>query len=459
MNRIAIIGGGIAGLAAAHFAREHSRVRVYEQSARVGGCIETRRSDDYVLEMGADSLSTEKPEAIGLAKQLGLELQPMQDEYRGTCILRDGRLVRMPDAFRLFTPTSLRALLTSGLFSAPGILRAAMEPFVPPRRDTSDESLASFVTRRFGREVLDRLAQPLLGGIFSGDPATLSVEATMPQLRAVERTYGSLVRGMRALAKTAAPGSRLVSMRGGLGSLVDALARELQDDISTNCAVTHLERNARDWTLTFANGTHTSADAVICALPAHAAAELLRSVEPRLASRLLAINYNSIATVTIGYRRSEVPPLPRSTGFVVPSVEERPLTAVTFLNRKYADRAPVGYELFRAFVGGAHGQALAQADDATLTEGVQREFGRILGITADPSFVVVRRWHNALPEYAVGRRDEIDHIENIAHSLGNFALAGSAYRGVGIPDCIRSGETAARSLRPHEHAHAPAEVV
>ncbi len=458
MKQVVVIGGGISGLAAAHFARKTANVTLIERSNRLGGCIETRRNDDFVLEMGADSLATEKPAATQLACSLGLELQPIHDEYRGTCILRNGRLVRMPDEFRLFTPTSLRALVTSGLFSPAGILRAALEPFVPPRRDTADESLASFVTRRFGREVLERLAQPLLGGIYSGDPATLSVAATMPQLHDIERKYGSLVRGMRAIIKQTPPGARLVSIRGGLGMLVSALERELHDRIRTGVGVTQLQRRGRGWELTLSDGTRTFADAVICALPAHAAAELLQSVEPRLASRLLAINYNSIATVTMAYKLGEVPPLPNSTGFVVPSIEHRPLMATTFSSRKYADRAPFGYMTLRAFIGGRNGQAQVSSDDKSLGALVKREFRDILGITAEPAFVAVRRFLGALPEYSVGHREDVDRIEHLAQSLGNFALAGSAYRGVGIADCIRSGELAVRSLH-HEDTHARAAIV
>lgn len=444
--RVAVIGGGISGLAAAYRAREFGDVTLFESRDRVGGCIETRRKDDYILEMGADSLATEKPAATQFASRLGLELQPVRDDFRGTCIVRDGRLVRMPDEFRLFTPTSLHALITSGLFSPAGIARAALEPFVPPRRDSTDESLATFVTRRFGREVLERLAQPLLGGIYSGDPATLSVQSTMPQLLAVEKTYGSLVRGMRALTKNAPAGPRLVSIRGGLGMLAAALERELRDEIRSGVAVVGLTRLPDGWLLALSDGTQMTAEAVICALPAHAAATVLQPVEPDLAGRLAAIAYNSIATVTTAYALGDVPPLPTCTGFVVPAIEQRPIMATTFSTRKYENRTPNGCAVLRAFVGGAHGQRLLEKDDASLTDMVEREFHALLGIVARPRFTIVRRWRDALPEYAVGHVDAVDAIDRLAQSLGNFALAGAAYRGVGIADCIRSGESAAVAI-------------
>ena len=240
--------------------------------------------------------------------------------------------------------------------------------------------------------------------------------------------------------------------------LVSALERELHDDIRTGIGVTQLQRRGSGYELTLSDGTQMRADAVICALPAHAAAELLRSVEPRLASRLLAINYNSIATVTMAYKLGDVPPVPNSTGFVVPSIEQRPLMATTFSSRKYADRAPFGYMTLRAFVGGRNGQVQVEADDESLGALVKREFCDLLGITAEPAFVAIRRFREALPEYAVGHLEEVDHIERLAKSLRNFALAGSAYRGVGIADCIRSGERAVRSLQ-HENEHARAEIV
>ncbi len=453
MQRIAVIGGGISGLAAAFHAREIAaeqglpvNVMIFERSARVGGCIETLHVDDFTLEMGADSLATEKGAATQLASRLGLELQPVRDDFRGTCILREGRLVRMPDEFRLFTPTSLRSLVTSRLFTPRGMLRAALEPLIPARKQTADESLASFVTRRFGREVLERLAQPLLGGIYSGDPARLSVRSTMPQLHDVERKYGSLVRGMRELTKNAPSGPRLVSIRGGLGALVTALERELQGHVRTNVGVTRLTRCAQEWTLSLSDGSQVVADGVICALPAYAAAEILQPVDAELAQSLARVTYHSIATVTAAYAWRDVPPLPSCTGFVVPAIERRPIMATTFSNRKYADRTPYGSMVLRAFVGGASGQTLVARDDDSLARLVESEFRDLLGIVAKPRFVAIRRWLNALPEYAVGHRARIDDIDRRARALGGFTLAGSAYRGVGIADCVRSGEAAASEL-------------
>lgn len=456
-RRIAVLGGGITGLAAAHRYRElaaqagiEAEVTVLERSGRAGGTLETQTHDGFVLEMGPDSMVTEKPAAVALATRLGLQTQiePIQPQFRGARVVRAGRLVPIPDDFRLFTPLSLGALITSGLFSAAGIARAALEPLVPAKRDTDDESLESFVTRRFGREVLERLAQPLIGGIYSGDPARLSMRATLPQFIELERKYGSLTRGMRAAAKTAPPSARrLVSLQAGLGSLVTALEQTLGNAVRTNCTVERLQRRppgaGAAWTIGLADATELEADAVICALPAFETARLLHDIDPSLAHELRGIAYHSVATVTLIYRTHEIPALPRCTGFVVPAIERRKIIATTFSSQKYAHRAPEGYTVLRAFVGGALNQSMTDADDATLVAVAASEFKELLGIAVAPQTTAVRRWPSALPEYVVGHLDTVDRIERAAARVGNLALAGSAYRGVGIADCVRSGETAA----------------
>ena len=461
-RRIAVLGGGIAGLAAAHRLRElaaqqnvSTAVTVLERANRVGGSIETQTGDGFVLEMGPDSMVTEKPAAVALATRLGLEdqIEPITPQFRGARVVRGGRLVPLPDDFRLFTPLSIGALIASGLFTPGGVARAAFEPLVPAKRGPDDESLESFVTRRFGREVLERLAQPLIGGIYSGDPARLSMRATLPQLLDMEQRYGSLMRGMRAAAKKAPPAAgRLVSLRDGLGSLVTALERALGNSIRTNCEVQRLQQNPAGapcaWTVVCADGTVLEADAVICALPAFTSARLLHDADPALAQTLRDITYHSVATITLIYRTHDIPALPRCTGFVVPAVEHRKIMAATFSSQKYAHRAPEGYTVLRAFVGGAQNERMVAADDVTLIEAAAAEFKDLLAITARPETVAVRRWHDALPEYVVGHTEKIDGIERAAAKIGNFSLAGSAYRGVGIADCVRSGESAAAAVLP-----------
>jgi oxygen-dependent protoporphyrinogen oxidase len=459
MRRIAILGGGVSALAAAldlHEAAQRGAplsLAIFERTARAGGCVQTLREDGYTLELGPDSLLADKPAARELLRRLDLEreLIPMRAEYRGARIVHHGRLRPIPSEFRLFSPTSLPALLKSGIFSPLGMARAAMEPFVPARKSEEDESLASFVTRRFGREVLDRLAQPLIGGIYSGDPQRLSMQATLPQFVDMERRYGSLVRAM-TLARapsaseenSAAP--QLMSLRGGLQAIVDALLARIGAIVRASSDVQGLAREDDVWHIAFADGSKMQADAVLCALPAYTAARLLRGTDARLAQLLEDVRYNSIATVNLAYDAADVPPLPATTGFVVPAIEARRITAATISTQKYADRSPPTGVLLRAFIGGALQPQLVECADGELAHIARDEFAELLGIRAEPRFAVVRRWMRLLPEYGVGHVARVAAIEQRAAAIGGLALAGSAYHGVGIPDCVASGQTAAARL-------------
>lgn len=456
--RIAVLGGGIAGLSAAYFLRDHDVV-LFESSASVGGSIETLREGGFVMEAGPDSLLAEKPAALDLARELGLidQVVSIREEFRGAAIVRNGKLVKIPEGFALFAPTSIRALATSGLLSFGGVARAAMEPFVRARREASDESVASFVTRRFGREVLDRLAQPFIGGIYSGNPQTLSVQSTMPQMAATEQKYGSVVRGLKDVApatNTRSSFRGLVSMRGGLQSLTDAVGAKLGDAIQTSRRVVGLRRLGDRFVISTHDGTEVIADAVVSALPAYATAALVESLDAQLASMLRAIVYHSVATVNLAYRVRDIPDLPHGTGFLVPFVEGRPITATTFSTQKYPERSPSEFALLRSFVGGALQADLLSKDDGELVTLVREQYRELLHIEAEPTMVHVRRWSNALPEYTVGHRERVEEIEARAAAFGNLALAGAAYRGVGIPDCIASAKRACDLLRVPDRSRA-----
>lgn len=461
-RRVVVLGAGIAGLAAGHRVRELARERgtdvaltIVERDARVGGCIETRYDGGFVMELGPDSLLAEKPSGIGLIRRLGLETEIVATpaEYRGARVLRGKRLVRIPDDFRFFTPTSLVSLVTSGLFTPAGIVRAALEPIVPAKTTTQDESLAAFVTRRFGREVLDRLAQPLIGGVYSGDPRRLSMRATMPRFLELERTHRSLVRALRALRRgeTAAPGPRLVSLREGLGSIVASLESRLRDALRTSSPVTALRYGGEQaegarWTVCLADGSGIEADRVVCALPAYECAKLLAPVDAQLAERLRSIAYHSVATITMAFATSRLPPLPPCTGFVVPYAERRRLMAVTFTSQKYPHRAPEGRTLIRAFAGGALQPEVLDGSDADLIDAVRSELHDVLQADVEPDFAIVRRWPRTLPEYSLEHIATVESIERRASPLVGLQLVGSAYRGAGIPDCIRDGERAAEAI-------------
>ncbi|PZR60091.1 MAG: protoporphyrinogen oxidase [Candidatus Meridianibacter frigidus] len=463
--RIVVLGAGISGLASAFYLREFSAEKqvpleliMLEGSERTGGCIETRSENGFTMEMGADTMLTDKPWGVALIDRLGLRehVQAMRPEFKGAGVARDGKLVSIPDDFRLFTPTSMRALLSAGLFSVPGRVRMALESFIPPQLGDEDESLASFVTRRLGREVLDRLAQPLIGGIYSGDPHRLSMQATLPQFVEMERRYGSLARAMVAARKSTqakAPNAtlpRMAGLRGGFGTLIAALEHRLADAIRHSQHVTALSAEGRGgpnarWIIeTSQEKLH--ADALISALPAYATAGLLRSTNARLAELLENIRYHSVATVTFAFETSAAQSLPPTYGFVVPAIEGRKITAATITSQKYAARAPANKLLLRAFVGGALQGQLLQKSDEDLTTMALSELRDLLGINGKPLFSIVKRHPRSMPEYALGHRPLVCEIEREASSISGLALAGSAYYGAGIPDCVHSAKRAAEKI-------------
>jgi oxygen-dependent protoporphyrinogen oxidase len=458
-RRIAVIGGGISGLAAAHRVIELGRahgaaveVRLFEASARLGGVIRTERQDGFVIEAGPDSFLSEKPAALRLCERLGIteRLVGTREEFRRTYVVRDGRLRALPDGFLLMAPTRFWPLVTTPLFSWPGKLRMALD-LVLPRGSGGDESLASFVTRRLGREALDRVAQPLVGGIYTADPQRLGLAATMPRFLEMEKASRSIILAMwrqqraaaqRAAGSSGARWSLFLSFDTGLQCLVDELVRRLPDStVQLARPIAGIERRGDGWRLDGA----FDCDGVVIATPAHAAAALLRPLDAALASDLDGITYASSATVTVAFRREQIPHPLDGFGFVVPHAERRNLLAGTFSNLKYPGRAPAEWVLVRAFVGGALQPDLVKWDDENLTAAVRRELHALLGVSAAPAFTRIARWPRAMPQYDVGHVQRVARIRSRSAALG-IHLAGNGYEGVGIPDCIRAGETAAEQL-------------
>ncbi|HTR61463.1 MAG TPA: protoporphyrinogen oxidase [Candidatus Binataceae bacterium] len=464
MKSIVIIGAGITGLAAAHrigelaAARERPiEVTILERGARAGGPLKTVRRDGFTMETGADSFLTEKPAAADLARRLGLEndLIPTREQFRRTYVVHDGKLVEIPEGFSLLAPTHLEPVMKSSIFSEEGKRRIAMEPSVAPRIDAGDESLAAFVTRRLGREVLDRVAQPLAGGIYTADPERLSMAATMPRFVEMERRYGSLIHGLqeaekaRTLKTAGTSGARwslFLSMRTGMGSLVDALAARVSKSLRFGADVCDVSRHDDGWTVALADGNRFDTDAIICAAPAFAAARFLKSTDAALAQALGKASYASAATVNLTFRESDFPKSPNAFGFVVPIIEHRKIIAGSFSSLKFEGRAPAGTILARAFVGGVLQNDMNSLPDDAIVTAVRDEFRALLGVTAAPGIVEVQRWPDSMPQYEVGHLDRVAEIERAAARLPRFVLAGAAYRGVGIPDCIRSGEQAAQTI-------------
>ncbi len=457
--RLVVVGGGITGLAAAHHALELARERrialeltLVEARERLGGTIATERAGGFLIEAGPDSFLSEKPWALALCRRLGLEdrLARTDDRYRKVFVWHAGRLHPLPDGWELLAPTRLAPFLSSRLFSWPGKLRMAFD-LVLPRGIADDESLGAFVRRRLGREALERVAQPLVAGIYTADPDDLSLTATMPRFAELEKQERSIILGLRRARRrareTGVSGARwslFVTLKEGMEDLVAALATRLQPGtVLLKQRVAGVERRGDRWRVATAEGADLDADRVIVATESHAAARMLRYVDPTLATLLAEIPYASSATVTLGYRRADVAHPLDGFGFVVPHAQKRVLLACTFSSVKYAGRAPEGDVLLRAFVGGALNEAVLELDDAPLVMRARAELREALGITAAPALARVFRWPKAMPQYHVGHLARVETIERRAGALPGLDLAGGAYRGVGIADCVRSGEAAA----------------
>jgi len=467
MKRIVVVGGGIAGLAAAHRIVEINRERsvgleliLLEGSPRLGGCIATERVGDFLVEAGPDSFITEKPWALRLCERLGLtsHLVSTQAAYQKIYVVHHGRLVPLPEGFFLLAPTRLRPFVQTPLFSWSGKLRMAAELFLPRGGKDSDESLGSFVRRRFGAEALERVAQPLVGGIYASDPDKLSLAATMPRFKEMERNKRSIIRAMwseqrrRSRNREAGSGARwslFVTLAGGMQEFVDTIAKHLPEgSVRLNSPVTKLacDESKRIWRVKTGGNEALEANAVILATPAFRAAEMLGEVASDAADEVKNITYASTATVSLAYRSEHFPRKLDSFGFVVPAIESRKIVACTFSSLKYPGRAPEGHVLLRAFVGGSLQPELFHDDDATMEKHVREELASLLGVTAQPLFSRICRHPNSMPQYQVGHLARVQRIETALSRFPNLAVAGSAYHGVGISDCVRTGEEAGEKI-------------
>lgn len=453
-DRIVIIGGGISGLAAAHRVLELSpaaQVTILEASSRLGGTIQTEYRDGFLIERGPDSFISEKPQAVALAKRLGLESRLIEtnEKYRRSFIVRNGRLRPVPEGFQLLAPSRMWPFITSDIFSVTGKARMAADLFLPRKNTngTTDESLASFVRRRLGAEALDRMAQPMVGGIYTADPETLSLRATLPRFLEMERKHRSLILAMMRQGRAQKSGtsgarySLFLSFDRGVQVLVDALT-QIKADFRLNTRAQRLTFD-QGWTITTDKDEALKADAVCLAVPAYIAASLLTG---ELAGKLREIKYASTATINFGYRRAAIAHPLNGFGFVVPFIEKRSLIACTFSSVKFSGRVPDGHVLLRAFAGGALQPEIFALDESELAARVEADLRELLGINEAPLFVETAKWERSMPQYEVGHLDRIVEIENEVSQFPGLALAGNSYRGAGIPDCIRSGEAAAESL-------------
>ena len=464
-RHIAILGGGISGLAAAHRIVELSpdtRLTLFERTERVGGVLSTVHEDGYQIEQSADNFITTMPWGLDLCKRLGLGDRLIQTNpaHRHTFVVRKGRLYKLPDGFLMMAPTRMWPMAVTPILSPLGKLRAALEYFLPPRRDDADESMASFVRRRLGREVFERLVEPLVAGVYAADMERLSVDATLSQFREMELRHGSLIRAMRHRMKqspTAAPGSSpgsgdtgarysmFVTLEDGLSSMVDALAARLPAGaIRLGTTVQGVERSADGgWTVRVAGQPPQSFSAVIVATPSHVAATLLASSAPELAGLLGTIEHQGTAIVSVAYDRAQVAHPLNGMGAVVPAIERSPILAISFSSQKYTHRAPEEKTLLRVFAGGARRPELAEMEDDKLRPLILGELHRLLGISGEPCYCRIAHWPRTMPQYHVGHKDLVARINARVEQLPGLALAGNSFSGVGVPQCIHSGEEAA----------------
>lgn len=438
--RVAIIGGGISGLSAAFYLRgSGAEVTLIEKRPRLGGIIETSVREGCVLEHGPDSFLAAKPWAMDLIAQLGLasEVIGSNDSQRITYIVRKGRLVPMPAGLTMMAPTRILPMLRSRLLSFETKLQMGLEWFRHPMSQPSDRSVAEFVADHYGQEAVDYLAEPLLAGVYGGDATQLSARSVLPRFWELEAEYGSLTRGVMTTRAKIPGGPVFRSLKGGMGQLAGALAS------STEARVVHGEvetiertgsgyrvRVASDWIVV---------ESVILACPAYAAAALLRPIHPRLGELLDAIPYASALTISLVYRRGELSHPLNGFGFLVPKRERNHLLACTWVGTKFDHRVPDGMAVLRCFLS----PDMLNEPDATLIETARCELKTLMGVTAHPVSHLIARWPRSMPQYTVGHHSRVLEIEAHLTDLPGIQLAGNALRGVGIPDCVRSGMAAA----------------
>jgi oxygen-dependent protoporphyrinogen oxidase len=466
MSKTVIIGGGIAGLATAFFLQKSGAddFTLIDCSPHFGGKITSACQEGFVVEGGPDSFITQKAAALDLCTQLGLS-----DQFVGSATGKDattyvwsgGRLHPIPEGMMLMAPTMVLPFLRSRLISWPGKLRMGMEVFVPRLPAGEEETLAGFVRRRLGNEALNKIAGPLMGGIHAADPEKLSLQSTFPMFPELERKHGSLLLGMMKRPKHrptagAKPSPMFMSLRGGLQQLSDAIVAQLPKHALRpgTCVLTVSPESGR-YKIVLGDGGTILADDVVFATPSYVTADLVQQIDPQLASRLREIRYVSTATVSLGFKRSEINHPLKGAGFIVPRSEGRRITACSWSSEKFQGRAPSDSALLRVFIGGDLAERFAEQDEPTLIDLAREELRTIMGITATPVLAKAYRWHKANPQYDLGHGQRVAEIERTLSHLPGLHLAGAAYRGSGIPDCIQSGMRAAFAVNERIRATHP----
>ena len=457
-----IVGGGITGLATTSALLEQARAAgvplvctLIEAGTEWGGKIRTRRRDGFVLEAGPDSFLSQKPWGVALCEHLGLSDQLINTKTSDekAAVYSRGRLRPLPEGLVVVVPSRLGPFLRSGLLSWTGMLRMGLDFVLPPSQLTGDESIAGFFRRRLGREAFDRVIEPLMAGIYAGDAEQISLCATFPKFRELERRHGSVLRGILAGRQAARQSERttFVTLRDGLGTLVEALVARLRADGATLILGRRIQgfraRSAPTpgYDLRFDDGGAVSADAVILTTPAYVTADLIHSLSPAAADLLAMIPYASTATISLAYPTTDLGPGVKGYGFVVPRIEGRDLLAATWTSLKWPHRAPAGHTLVRCYLGGVGREHILAGDDDILIRFVRGELARIAGVRGEPLFAEVSRWTRAMPQYTLGHVERLEQMDVLLEPHRGLHLTGASYRGIGIPDCIRdAGETASK---------------
>ena len=462
MKRVAIVGGGISGLSAA-FHLEKARgagsdltYTLLESGKRLGGSMHSGRVDGCLVEAGPDSFLTEKPWALTLCRELGIDDQVIgsNDAQRKTYIVVKNRVIAMPDGLMFMVPTKLVPTALTPLFSWGTKIRMARELLHPPRPMQDDETVGELVERHFGPEVVDRLADPLLSGVYGGDANKLSARAVLPRFVEMEEKYGSLSRAMlaahkkmKAMAGKQPPRPLFSSLRDGMQQMVDAITARLDPAaIRLSTRVRGIYPEGDEWRLAIEMGGSELFDAVILATPANVAGALLESVDRDLADDLLGVTYSSSVTVTLGYHMDQLQTLPPGFGFLVPRSEGRRMLACTFVHNKFPHRAPDNRGILRCFLGGARDESVLSLTDDEIVDTVRRELKELVKLDARPMFERVYRWRGAMAQYESGHLARVSRIEQRVKNIPGLEVAGNAYHGIGVPDCIREGTNAANAV-------------
>lgn len=461
VKKIAIIGGGISGLSAAYALEKEAadsginvKIDLIEKQGRMGGNILTEKHDDFIVEGGPDCVFSEKPSSLQLCEKLGLEkeLLKTQEEKKGTYVFWNDKLHDLPEGVVLMIPTMILPILFSSLISIPGKLRMGLEPFIAKRTSPEEETLSQFVTRRLGKELLDKIAEPLVAGIHAGDPDTMSINASFPRFVDLEQNYGSLIRGMLSKKKqmlSMIKGKKpkytmFMTLKDGLQNLTDSLHTTLSKaDKLIDSEVFTIAREEAQYEVALKSGYSDMYDSVIVATPAYAASNLVKNVDKSLSEKLSEIPYVSTATVSLAYTSAEVNRLNKGFGFIVPKIAGRKIMAATYSSNKFPCRAPEGKMLLRCFVGGAQNENLVFQDDKEMVSMVRNELKVTAGINAEPLFTKVYRWEKSMPQYVIGHQDRVKKIEELTAKHPGLYLTGSAYNGIGISDCISTSRKAA----------------